>query len=277
MPDSLSIPGRFYDTPLAKMSQLVLDFSLAFIVASYGTLVGAGGGFLLVPIFLLVRDFSHPVAAGTSLAIVTANALSATLGFYREGKIDFRAGIVFALFTVPGAVFGALVTGEIAGPAFRSIFGGMLVLVALFLIVRGGRKEGVPFRNRVGFGWVHRPGYSYYEPVGAIFSLFVGMISSIFGIGGGVIHVPFMAEVLRFPVKVAVATSQFILVFTALAGFLTHQSKGNVNWSVAGPMILGAIVGAQAGIWLSKRIGGPFIVRLLSLALLGIGFRLALG
>lgn len=259
------------------MAQLAMDFSLAFVVAAYGTLVGAGGGFLLVPLFLLLRDFPHTLAAGTSLAIVSVNALSATLGFRREKAIDFRAGVVFAVLTVPGAVLGALLTSELAGPAFRAVFGGALVLVAVYLLARGGRKAGTPFRGKTGFGWVSRPDYSYYEPLGAFFSLFVGVASSLLGIGGGIIHVPLMTEVLRFPVRVAVATAQFILLFTALTGFLTHLSKGNVHWPTAVPMMFGAVAGAQAGVWLSKRIGGPLTVRLLSLALLAVGIRLLVG
>src|SRR5687768_8104561 len=119
-------------TILWQMMQLVLDFSLAFVVAAYGTLVGAGGGFLLVPLLLLLRDFPHTLAAGTSLAIVSANALSASYGFLRQKKIDLRAGVVFALFTIPGAVIGALLTDSVEGAAFRMVFGATLGVVAVY-------------------------------------------------------------------------------------------------------------------------------------------------
>jgi uncharacterized membrane protein YfcA len=264
------------DIAFGQMSQLVLDFSLAFLVAAYGTLVGAGGGFLLVPLLLLLREFPHTLAVGTSLAVVSANALSAAAGFLRQKKVDLRAGLVFAVCTLPGALIGAFLTASVEGAAFRAVFGGTLVLVAVYLLIRGGRKESSPFRGKVGLGWVQRAAYSYYEPLGAFFSVGVGFFSSLLGIGGGIIHVPLMTEVLRFPVHVAVATSQFILVFTALTGFASHLYQDHVNWPVALPMMVGAVAGAQAGVWLSKRIGGPATVRLLALALVAVGVRLLL-
>lgn len=260
------------------MQQLVFDFLLGVSVAAYGSLVGAGGGFLLVPLFLLVRGLPHEIAVGTSLAIVAANALSGTLGYVRQGKlIDYRAGVVFALCTFPGAVLGAYSTGLVSGPAFRRIFGALLALVAGYLLLRGARRENEPHRGKKGRAWVQRPSYSYHEPLGASFSVVVGALSSWLGIGGGIIHVPFLTEVLRFPVHVAVATSHFILGFTALVGLAVHASNGHVNWEIAVPMAAGAVLGAQLGVRLAKKVKGPLIVRLLSLALLAVGLRLLWG
>lgn len=246
-------------------------------MAAYGSLVGAGGGFLLVPLFLLLHKLPHEIAVGTSLAIVTANALSGAIGYMRAGKIDYRAGAVFALFTIPGAVLGAFTTAMFSGPTFHKVFGAVLCLLALYLIFRGARKVALPYRDKQGWGWVNRPGFSYFEPLGAAFSVMVGAMSSWLGIGGGIIHVPLLTEVLRFPVHVAVATSQFILFFTALVGAVVHFTQGHVDFSVAVPAAVGALVGAQAGVWLSRRSRGVVIVRALSLALLAVGVRLVVG
>ncbi len=259
------------------MWQLVFDFSLGVAVSAYGTLVGAGGGFLLVPLLLLLREFPHTLAAGTSLAVVATTSLSGTIGFLRDKRIDFRAGILFAAFTVPGAIGGVFLSDLLDGRAFHIAFGCALLLVSLYLLVRGGRKEGAPHRGKTGWGWVHREAYSYFEPIGAAASLFVGAASSLFGIGGGIVYVPLMSEVLRIPVRVAVATSQFITLFTALTGLFSHLSRGHVSWPTALPMMAGAVVGAQFGVWLSKRIGGPLTVRLLSIALLVVGAKLIYG
>lgn len=256
------------------MQQIVLDFSLGLLVAAYGSLVGAGGGFLLVPLFLLLHKLPHEMAVGTSLAIVTANALSGTVGYVRAGKIDYRAGIVFALFTIPGAVLGAFTTAMVSGPTFQKVFGGTLCLTALYLIFRGARKDATPYLHKKGWGWVNRPTYAYFEPVGSAFSVAVGAISSWLGIGGGIIHVPLLTEAMRFPVHVAVATSHFILGFTALVGAAVHFSRGHLAMGTAVPAACGALIGAQIGVWLSKRARGVVIVRALSVALLAVGARL---
>jgi uncharacterized membrane protein YfcA len=155
------------------MPQIVLDFLLGFSVAAYGTLVGLGGGFVMVPLFLLLYHLPPEIAVGTSLVIVCANAVSGTLGYVREQRIDYRAGLVFALATLPGAALGAFATSFLSGPAFQKVFGSLLLLVGIYLLAKGARKENEPFLGKRGWGWVHRPTYSYYEPAGASVSVFV--------------------------------------------------------------------------------------------------------
>lgn len=259
------------------MLQIGLDFCLGFCVATYGSLVGAGGGFLLVPLFLLLYKLPHELAVGTSLAIVTANALSGTIGYVRDKKIDYRAGVVFALCTFPGAVVGAYTTDLVSGPTFQKVFGLTLAVVALYLLFRGARKDAIPFQGKTGWGWVTRAKYQYFEPVGAGISVAVGAFSSWLGIGGGIIHVPLLTEGLRFPVHTAVATSHFVLGFTALVGTVIHFSQGHVHLQTAVPATLGALLGAQLGVRIAKKVKGTMIVRALSIALLAVAVRLLLG
>lgn len=261
---------------------MALNFLLGVAVASYGTLVGAGGGFLLVPIFLLLHKLPHAEAVGTSLFIVVANALSGTLGYLRERKIDFRAGAGFALATLPGAVLGALSTSLVSGPTFQKVFGIVMSLAAIYLLLRKGRAPVPGASPREGPGWVQRTlhsengtiRYSYWELPGLGISVIVGAISSWSGIGGGIIHVPLMVEFLGFPVAVAVATSQFILSFTAVIGAVAHFMQGHLNLGIAVPAALGALVGAQLGVRIARRVQGGVIIKALALALLLVGVRL---
>ncbi len=255
---------------------LALNFALGIGVGAYGTLVGAGGGFLLVPIFLLLHHLPHGVAVGTSLVVVAANALSGTLGYVRDRKIDYRAGVLFALCTFPGAVAGGLSVNWVSGPTFQKIFGALLSAVALYLFLRREKNTAAKPRGP-GRGWVHRESYSYFETGGMVGSVGVGAISSWFGIGGGIIHVPLMTELLGFPVSIAVATSHFILGFTALVGATVHVAQGQIDWRLALPIGLGALFGAQIGILLSRRAKGSWVLRALSLALLLVGIRLLWG
>lgn len=258
---------------------LASNFALGIAVGAYGTLVGAGGGFLLVPVFLLLHKLPHQVAVGTSLAVVMANALSGTLGYVRARKIDYRAGLIFMLCTFPGAVAGSLTVTLVSGSTFSRIFGIFLCFVALFLFFRRAPSHASrPVRK--GWGWVPRKlspesaPYSYYEPLGIAFSFVVGAVSSWFGIGGGIIHVPLMAGVLGFPVAIAVGTSHFILAFTALVGTTVHAWEGHVDLALALTVGIGAALGAQLGIRLSKIVAGNSVLRALALALLLVGVRL---
>ncbi len=104
----------------------------------------------------------------------------------------------------------------------------------------------------------------------------VGLISSLFGIGGGIVHVPVLVLVLGFPTHVAGATSQFVLVLTAFAGGAIHAVRGDLagHWLQAGLLAGGAVVGARLGARISHRISGATILRVLAVALLGVAARM---
>ena len=111
-------------------------------------------------------------------------------------------------------------------------------------------------------------------------SVFVGFLSSLLGIGGGVIHVPSMTTVLHFPIHIAVATSQFVLALMAGQGTAVHFVTGTLSWDDslvrAALLASGAIPGAQLGALLSRRLKGSVVVQALSVALVLVGGRLAI-
>ncbi|HET9426597.1 MAG TPA: sulfite exporter TauE/SafE family protein [Gemmatimonadaceae bacterium] len=236
------------------------------IVGIYGTMVGAGGGFLIVPVLLLVWQLPPAQAAGTSLLVVFLNATAGSLAFAKQGRIDFRSGLWFAAATVPGAVAGAFLARYFSGRAFDIAFGSMLLAVAAFLMWKPVRRVD-PSAEQPG-----KPGLG----LGIALSVGVGFVSSALGIGGGIFHVPAMIHLLHFPALVATATSTFILAFSSLIGAGTHVALGNVLFGPAVLMGIGAVAGAQIGGEIAKRARGATVVRLLSLALVLVGVRLLL-
>lgn len=181
-------------------------------------------------------------------------------------KIKYDAGIVFAIATVPGAIAGAALASYFSGPVFRLSFGLLLSAIALLLL----------WKNQQG-GYVDESTerqFSYSVRCGVIISLAVGFISSIFGIGGGVIHVPAMVYLLGFPAHIATATSHFVLTISAAVGVLSHAVAGHIHWEYAAWFGGGALIGAQLGAQLSRRVRARRILFLLALALLALGVRL---
>jgi uncharacterized protein len=244
--------------------------------------VGVGGGFLIVPLLLLVYGVPAPVAAATSLAVVLLNAASGSFTYLRLRRVDVRTGLVLALGTVPGALMGPWVAERTPERLFRIIFAVFLLAMAVFLALRPERAApGAVIRT--GFGRVRArfqpPGgemleYSYSLPIALMLSLCVGLLSSMLGIGGGIVHVPAMIHVLGFPAHVATATSQFVLAITAGAGVLEYVRRALVDWHLALPLGLGVVIGAQVGAHFSHRVKGKRLVRLLSLAIVLLGLRL---
>ncbi|MFN2397583.1 MAG: sulfite exporter TauE/SafE family protein [Gemmatimonadaceae bacterium] len=268
-----------------EVIEIVLLALLGVAVGAYGTLVGIGGGFVVVPLLLLVYKLPPPAAAATSLVVVVLNAASATTGYLRAGRVDVRTGLVLALATVPGALIGPFITERLPGPAYRAILGVFLAIMFVFLILRPEQTPQTPSQPAARGKWlrVHRTftdrggdsfNYSYSVPLALVISFLVGILSSTLGIGGGIVHVPAMIHLMSFPVHVATATSQFILAVTASAGVAEYAARGHVVWSLAVPLGIGAVVGAQLGVAISKRVHGRRIVRLLALAVLFLSLRL---
>lgn len=260
-------------------------FTIGFGVGTFGTLVGAGGGFLLVPLLALLEP-SLPTEAITavSLAVVALNASSGALAYARQGRVDYRSGVPFALATLPGSVAGVLLVRFVPRELFDLIFALLLIGLAVFVVVS---HEDEPQPAPEGGGWGHvlrqltdRSGtdYRYHVnlPLGIAINALVGLVSSFLGIGGGVIAVPALVGLLRFPTHIATATSHFVLAIMATIGTGTHIVSGDLNGLALQTVVLGvgAVAGAQLGAQISTRVHGVVIVRALAVALVFVGIRL---
>lgn len=264
----------------------LLLIALGFAVGAYGTLVGAGGGFVLVPMLLIIYPDEDPASiTSISLAVVFFTAVSGTIAYARQHRIDYKSGLLFAVVGLPGAIAGALLVDAVPRQLFDILFGVVLLSIAAYTLWSVGRPLVMrePLRGR---GIIRRemPGaegetfrYSYRAWQGIAMMAAIGFFSSLLGIGGGVISVPMMITLLRFPVHVAVATSQFVLAFMAGQGSAVHLLNGHlVGDNVLRALLIaaGAIPGAQVGALLSRRLKGELVARLLVLALLLVGGRL---
>lgn len=269
----------------------IVEFLLMGLgVGIYGTLVGAGGGFILVPVLVLFfsKEFTTTQASGTSLFVVLCNGLSATVAFMRQKKIDYATGLRFAAATVPSAFIGGQIASYVSSSVFKLVFGLLLVGVAIFLNFRPDPKKAQALADPdkpLPAGFVRRSltlangdhyEYAFNMRNGIIFSFGIGFLSSILGVGGGIFMVPAMVFLFGFPAHLAAATSSFVLVFTALSGVLSHLLRGNVLFGPAIVMSLGVIVGAQIGAAVSQRVHGKAILRFLSVALIITGLQLIL-
>jgi len=268
-------------------------FPLGLFIGAFGTLIGAGGGFILVPILLLVYPGEDTeLITSTSLAVVFFNALSGSWAYSRMKRVDYKSGITFAIATIPGAILGAVTTAYIPRHAFDIIFGILMIVAGVFLWVSARddhshvhdrsahRQESaasslISVRDLVDAEGI-RYHYIYNPTIGILLSLFVGYISSVLGVGGGFIHVPALTRLLNFPVHIATATLHFVLAIMALTGTLVHIARGMFEHGVARTVVIsmGVVLGAQVGARLSTRVGGKWIIRGLAMALLFVGARL---
>ena len=265
---------------------------IGFIVGTVGTLIGAGGGFILVPLLLFTnKELSPEIVTAISMAIVAANAVSGSVAYAFKKRIDYKAGILFAAFAIPGSILGVITTKYIPRFEFKIFFGVLLVAIVVLLFLK---KQQLQNKNDNDFKelphWKHRTitdssghtyAYAYSRVRGIIISIIVGYLSPLLGIGGGIIHVPALAQLLFFPVHVATATSHFILAVMSITSVIVHAINGNYNEPLVLKMILylsaGAIFGSQLGAYLSNKIHGNIIIRVLAVCLGTVGLRILIG
>ncbi|WP_109694079.1 sulfite exporter TauE/SafE family protein [Chitinophaga deserti] len=257
---------------------------IGFGIGTFGTLIGAGGGFILMPLLLLMYPNMEPdVLTSISLAVVCLNATSGSVAYARKKRIDYRSAAIFAVATLPGAILGAMATSVISRHTFNLILGGLLIVIAIFLILkpnRGAYAAGTLKGKCVDRDLTERSGeqhqYRFNIWYGIAISFAVGFISSLLGIGGGIIHVPALISVLNFPIHIATATSHFILAIMSLAGTIVHMIQGSFweGWQTALSIGIGVVVGAQLGAGLSSKVKPKGIMIALAGALLIVGVRL---
>jgi hypothetical protein len=256
---------------------LLLAGCLAGFLAGF---FGVGGGIILVPILLYFFQSIHVsslvsthLAFGTSLLIVMFASLSSAVQYTRNGHVVWKAVLSIGLVSVVGALLGATIAGGLEGKVLRQIFAAVVLLSALRLFAETRKpkvEEMPPLRipPLVGTGFL------------------VGMVSSLAGVGGGLLSIPIMHSILKFPLKKALGTSSATIVITSLAAGIGYVIKGwghsllpagtlgYVDWLHALPLIAGSIPLAAVGAQVANKTKVTLLKRIFAVFLLVIAFRM---
>ncbi|MFL5679519.1 MAG: sulfite exporter TauE/SafE family protein [Chloroflexota bacterium] len=244
----------------------------------FGSLLGLGGGILIVP--LLTIGFNLPLreAVGVSLICVIVTS-GASAGVYLERHVaNLRLGMTLELFTAIGALFGGLVAFLLPDRVLAGLFAVLLVYVAVTMLRRRDPGEEAVSATanddepapRHPFGLpLDGPGYRVHSVGrGVVGSLFAGVVSALLGIGGGLIKVPVMNLIMGVPLRIATATSNLMIGVTASASAIIYLLRGGIDSFVAGPTAIGVFIGASIGSRTAHRVDLR-ILRILFVAVLG--------
>lgn len=267
---------------IADIPEAFLLLIVGVSVGVVGTLIGVGGGFIIVPVLLVFYGFSPQHAIGTSMVVVFLNALSGTFSYMVQKRVDYEIGIKFSVAAVPGVLIGAVISQAFNVTIFSVLFSTLLALIAwrLFtgqevILVRVNARMPARekrFQDCLGHVYSYAPDF----PIGLSVSFFVGIISGLFGIGGGVIHVPLLYSTLGVPVHIATATSHFILAITSFFGVIMFLGLQSIDVDYAVLIGIGSVVGAYMGAKLSLRVHPDVIKKVISLCLLLFAIKLGM-
>ena len=247
------------------------------LAGAYGTVIGAGGGFLLAPLLVLLFDIEPAEVVGTSLGVVLVNGLSGTAVHMRQSRIDWGVALRVAILSLPASLAASYVVAEhVSGPLFKILLGVVLTGLALFVAARllrptaaeRGSTPAPAAGAAVGEGWLGGRRQSL-ELVLAGAGL--GFISGLFGIGAGFLLVPLLVAWLAMPPRIATATSILTLVPKSAGAFIFQAALGNVIWAYALTAGAAAMVGAQIGGRASDRMRPTLVLTLLAAATFSLG------
>jgi uncharacterized membrane protein YfcA len=213
---------------------------LGFVAGVIGSIIGLGGGIVVVPV-LTFLGLAPTTAASSSLFAAFSNSVASTASYARQKRIDYRTGLSLGLMSVPGAVLGAFVSSEVTPEAFKILFGLVLFASCYYIFARRNletKKSQTRQMLALSVG----------------ISFFAGILSSFFGIGGGIVFVPLMILGLGLLVKTATATSQLVLVFSSASGMLSHLFFGHADFDYSLWLSIGAFGGGLVGARLSVEL-----------------------
>ncbi len=243
-------------TPLGFVLEL---FSICLVAGFFGSLVGLGGGIIVVPALTLLFGIDIRYAVGASIVSVIATSSGAAAAYVREHMTNLRAAMLLETGTTTGAITGAFLAGVLHGRWLFLIFGVVLTYSAVAMLMRiRDREEPVPPDPLADRLRLHG---SYFDEaakkvvfyrcahtrLGIFLMYLAGTISGLLGIGSGVLKVPAMDLAMRIPLKVSTATSNFMIGVTAAASAGVYFARGDVDPFIAAPVATGVVLGATVG------------------------------
>jgi uncharacterized membrane protein YfcA len=247
--------------PVVTATLALTIFLAGTVAGTLGALLGLGGGVFLVPLLNLVLGFPFTAAAAISLTTVIATSSSVSAGRAGQQLINMKLGMLLEVATAAGSFLGGITAQLVAQAVLQKLFGFVSAAVALVMLTRLQRRNVILDPN-VDPGLL---GGRYYEhesgavvtyrvkrlPVAIAASFIAGNISSLLGIGGGIIKVPVLNAWCGVPLRAAAATSAFMIGVTATAGATIYYGHGQLEPALAAA----AVLGVQLGSWGGMRFG----------------------
>lgn len=278
-----------------EMFSVIVDLTLtlavlmvALIAGILGSLLGLGGGIIVIPALTLALGFNMQEAIGASLVGVIASSTGAATRYVREGFTNVRLGMLLETSTTIGSVLGAVVAIYLDQMILLLLFSAILVYSAVHMLTK---KEKVFRPEDIGEeGQMLDLSCTYVDPksggevcygvkgvkTGLGASLVAGGLSGLLGVGGGVIKVPVMNACMCVPMKAATATSNFMIGVTALAGALIFFRQGLIEPVLAATVAIGILFGAMIGTRLIDKVDNASLRRMFGAVLIMVAVLMVL-
>lgn len=247
---------------------------IGVVTGTLAGVLGIGGGLVMVPVLTF---FGIPLvqATATSLVGVLLSSISGSVQNFRTGSLDWRTSLLLALFGMLTAQVGAWIGDRIPDAALSLAFAVLLIVTIRLMDLKRSLQQRQAVEGAEQVAEVQRTGMDALLPI-ALIGLLAGVLSGLFGVGGGVVMVPLQMLMLAEPIKSAVRTSLGAIVPISISGLAQHAVNNNVLWIPGIALGLGGIVGAQAGTRLLPKLSDRAVNRLFRLFLMALAVYMTL-
>jgi uncharacterized membrane protein YfcA len=251
---------------MTPMTFVLVVFAISLAAGGLGSLLGLGGGIVVIPALTLGLGVDIRLAIGASIVSVIATSSGAAAAYVRERMTNLRVAMFLEIGTATGAITGAFLAGVVATRWLYIVFGSLMAYSALAMLVKRSHAHATvpdsPLADRLR---LHSQYYDEalgqevpYRVTGAARGLGLmyaaGTVSGLLGIGSGALKVPAMDLAMRLPIKVSTATSNFMIGVTAAASAGIYFARGDIDPFIAGPVAVGVVAGATVGSRLLGRL-----------------------
>jgi uncharacterized membrane protein YfcA len=227
-----------------SLLQTIILIAVGFLAGGLGSIAGVGGGIIITPVLVLFFHVPLPEAVAASLVAVIATSTAASSVHVERHVTDVRLAMTLELTTTIGAAAAAIVSAHINHRVIAIIFICFLLYSAWSML----KKELNSKRQVHQESWqVGQPYKIRKYPAGLGVALIAGSVSGLLGIGGGPIKVPAMYLIMGVPLRVATATSNFMIGVTAATSALVYYGRGDLRLDIAGPLVVGVFSGSLIG------------------------------
>ena len=247
----------------------LLAIGIGVFTGGITSLIGASGVMIIVPILTMIFKVSVHTAIGTSLFVDVIASLTVAYSYYKNGNIELKSGIWIASTSIIGAQVGALFASKMGEGNLSSSFGVVLVIAGLSML-RKSYKEKSDSSDTIS-GFIHFKTESQKILAALIIGLGIGILSGIFGAGGGVLILLALIILMSFPLHKAIGTSTLIMAITALSSTVGYAARGKIDFVLGSFLAVGAVLGAILGSRYANKVNEKTLLKIVGICFMVMG------
>ena len=258
---------------------ILLVFASSIFAGVFGSIVGLGGGVVVIPVLTILLGVDIHFAIGASIVAIIATSSGAASTYVKDKVTNLRVGMFLELGSASGAILGAAIAAYTNSPALKLIFGAILLVTVIPQLTKLGEDipkspelKGLSKRLGLKGSYTETDGkeiqYNATRPVSGLAGTAVaGVLSGLLGIGGGGFKVLSIDMAMKLPMKVSTTTSNFMIGVTAAASAGIYFVRGDVDPLIVAPVALGILIGAALGARILMRSRNPSVRKAFALVL----------